>query len=61
MNLIDLVEEKQLREDMSSFKVGDTIKVHTIIREGDMKKSTTMRYLNKLEKSCARKGNVPFC
>lgn len=35
MNLIDLVEEKQLRKDMSSFKVGDTIKVHTIIREGD--------------------------
>ena len=35
MNLIDLVEENQLKKDTDSFKVGDTVKVHVIIREGD--------------------------
>jgi large subunit ribosomal protein L19 len=35
MNLIDLVEKKELRDDLDPFHVGDTIKVHVIIREGD--------------------------
>lgn len=35
MNLIDLVEENQLKKDADSFKVGDRIKVHVIIREGN--------------------------
>lgn len=35
MNLIDLVEEKQATRDPDSFRVGDTVKVHVIIREGD--------------------------
>jgi len=35
MNLIDLVEEKQSSKDADSFRVGDTVKVHVIIREGD--------------------------
>ena len=35
MNLIDLVEKKQLREDLKPFNVGDTVKVHVIIREGE--------------------------
>lgn len=35
MNLINLVEEKQLKKDVNSFKVGDTVKVHVVIREGD--------------------------
>lgn len=34
MNLIDLVEEKQATKDKDSFKVGNTIKVHVIIKEG---------------------------
>ncbi len=34
MNLIDLVEEKQFKKDRDSFKVGDTVKIHVIIREG---------------------------
>lgn len=34
-NLIDLVEEKRLRKDLESFSVGDTVKVHIIIKEGD--------------------------
>jgi large subunit ribosomal protein L19 len=35
MNLIDLVEDKQLKKDVDSFGVGDTVKVHVIIREGN--------------------------
>jgi large subunit ribosomal protein L19 len=34
MNLIDLVEEKQATKDKDSFKVGNTVKVHVIIKEG---------------------------
>jgi large subunit ribosomal protein L19 len=35
MNLVNVVEDKQLRKDVEPFNVGDTIKVHVIIREGD--------------------------
>lgn len=35
MNLIDLVEESHRKNDIDAFKVGDTVKVHVIIREGD--------------------------
>ena len=35
MNLIDLVEEKQRKKNLDSFEVGDTVKVHVIIKEGD--------------------------
>lgn len=35
MNLIDLVEQKQQRTDLDPFDVGDTVKVHVIIKEGD--------------------------
>ncbi len=35
MNLIDLVEESLRKNDIDAFKVGDTVKVHVIIREGD--------------------------
>jgi large subunit ribosomal protein L19 len=35
MNLIDLVEQKQQKTDLDAFDVGDTIKVHVIIKEGD--------------------------
>lgn len=34
MNLVDMVESEQLNKDLDSFKVGDTIRVHVIIREG---------------------------
>ena len=43
MNLIDLVEEKQLRKDTSAFEVGDTVKIHTIIREGDKERIQIFR------------------
>lgn len=35
MNLIDLVQEKQLKKDVDTFSVGDTVKVHVVIREGN--------------------------
>ncbi len=35
MNLIDVVEEKHSSKNKESFKVGDTVKVHVIIREGN--------------------------
>lgn len=34
MNLIDTVEEKQIAKDADSFRVGDTVKIHVIIKEG---------------------------
>jgi large subunit ribosomal protein L19 len=35
MNVIDTIEQQQLRDDHPDFKPGDTIKVHVKIREGD--------------------------
>ena len=35
MNTIDMIEEKQIKKDADTFEVGDTVKVHVVIREGD--------------------------
>jgi large subunit ribosomal protein L19 len=35
MNTMQLVEEKYMRKDLDAFTVGDTIKVHVLIKEGD--------------------------
>jgi large subunit ribosomal protein L19 len=35
MNVLDMVEKPQLRENVTAFKPGDTLKVHVKIREGD--------------------------
>ncbi len=35
MSLIDVVEEKDRKTDLEPFAVGDTVKVHVVIREGD--------------------------
>jgi large subunit ribosomal protein L19 len=34
MNLIDFVDDKQTTKGKDSFKVGNTVKVHVIIKEG---------------------------
>ena len=34
-NIIDTIEAGQLKKDISDFKVGDTIRVHAKIIEGD--------------------------
>ena len=43
MNLIDLVEEKHIKKDTDSFKVGDTVKVHVVIKEGDKERVQLFR------------------
>jgi large subunit ribosomal protein L19 len=35
MSLIQLVEDRHMKKDGESFGVGDTVKVHVIIKEGD--------------------------
>jgi large subunit ribosomal protein L19 len=35
MSLIDMVEEKDRKKDLEPFTVGDTVKVHVVIKEGE--------------------------
>jgi large subunit ribosomal protein L19 len=35
MNVLERLEQEQLRTDLVPFKVGDTVRVHSRIREGD--------------------------
>jgi large subunit ribosomal protein L19 len=35
MSLIQMVEDKHMKKDVIPFGVGDTVKVHVIIKEGD--------------------------
>ena len=35
MNAIRAVEEKHLKKDLEPFGIGDTVKVHVVIKEGD--------------------------
>jgi large subunit ribosomal protein L19 len=35
MSIIEKIEGEQLKKDITSFKVGDTVKVHTRVVEGD--------------------------
>jgi len=34
-NLISKIENEQLKEDAADFNVGDSVKVHCLVREGD--------------------------
>ena len=43
MSLIDLVEQQQLKEKIDSFKVGDTVKVGVVIKEGDKERIQVFR------------------
>jgi large subunit ribosomal protein L19 len=43
MNLVNAVEDKHLRKDLADFNVGDTVKVHYIIREGDKERVQIFR------------------
>jgi large subunit ribosomal protein L19 len=43
MSLINLVEEEQLNKNLDPFKVGDTVKVHVIIREGNKERIQIFR------------------
>lgn len=35
MSIIEKIESEQLKKDVAQFKVGDTVKVHTRVVEGD--------------------------
>ena len=35
MNLVELIEQPYLKADIPAFRVGDTVKVHVKIKEGD--------------------------
>lgn len=35
MNIIETIEKEQLRKDIADFRVGDTVRVHTKVVEGD--------------------------
>lgn len=39
MNLIDKINQESLRTDIPKFDVGDTVKVHTLIVEGDKERT----------------------
>ena len=43
MSLMNMVEEEQLNKNLDPFKVGDTIKVHVIIREGNKERIQIFR------------------
>ncbi len=43
MNLMNIVEEKQLKKDREPFNVGDTVKVHVVIKEGDKERIQIFR------------------
>jgi large subunit ribosomal protein L19 len=43
MNLIDRVEDKHLKKDIEPFSVGDTVKVHVVIKEGDKERIQIFR------------------
>lgn len=35
MNILQTIEQEQLKNDITSFEVGDTVRVHTRVIEGD--------------------------
>jgi large subunit ribosomal protein L19 len=43
MNQVSAIEDKHLRKDLTDFNVGDTVKVHYIIREGDKERVQIFR------------------
>lgn len=43
MSLMNMVEDEQLNKNLDPFKVGDTVKVHVIIREGDKERIQIFR------------------
>jgi large subunit ribosomal protein L19 len=34
-NLIDKINQEQLKKDVAAFNVGDSVRVHTIVKEGE--------------------------
>jgi large subunit ribosomal protein L19 len=43
MNVIEMIEKEQMRLDIPDFKVGDTIRVHARIKEGEKERIQTFQ------------------
>jgi len=43
MTQIDSIEDKHLKKDVEPFNVGDTVKVHVVIKEGDKERIQIFR------------------
>lgn len=43
MSLMNVVEDEQLNKNLDPFRVGDTVKVHVIIREGNKERIQIFR------------------
>jgi large subunit ribosomal protein L19 len=43
MNLLDQIDDRNMRKDLNPFEVGDTVKVHVIIREGEKERIQVFR------------------
>jgi large subunit ribosomal protein L19 len=43
MSLVDVFEDRQLKKDVEPFNVGDTVKVHVVIKEGDKERIQIFR------------------
>jgi large subunit ribosomal protein L19 len=43
MSLVDLADDKHLKKDVEPFGVGDTVKVHVVIKEGDKERIQIFR------------------
>ena len=39
MNILEKVEQQQLKKDIPSFRAGDMVRVHVKIKEGDKERS----------------------
>ena len=55
MDLIKSIENEQLKGDITTFNVGDTIKVHVKIKEGNRKEFRYLKYRNKNTRRSNRK------
>jgi large subunit ribosomal protein L19 len=43
MSLVDTLEDQHLKKDLEPFAVGDTVKVHVVIKEGDKERIQIFR------------------
>jgi large subunit ribosomal protein L19 len=43
MNLIETVEQNEIKKELETFDIGDTVKVHVVIREGEKERVQIFR------------------
>ena len=42
MTIIDQIEKEQLRNDIASFNIGDTVRVMVKVKEGEKRKNSSL-------------------